>query len=174
MNEYTYTNALETEVRQLKSEAKLQDRKFTVRLVMYACLWFVFGTVVGGTGVTWVYESRLQPAPVVVEIEKAVPVSIETLKTRLEQRLITIEANHAKMQQVLARLSTTNTAQAAQLIEREPVTRVGQDGVGTDHRGNGERVVSGTQGTDQQSSDAAPLSIQQKGKQLGLTRMVVK
>lgn len=158
----------------IAEEVDRNTSRFSWRLYWASFGWYMFGVMTGATGTAWQYESQPKPAPVVVEIEKSVPADLEPLKTSLEQHLMRLEAHQATMQQALVKLSTINRAQAAQLIEREPIVRVGQDGVGTDHRGNGERAVFAAQGTHQQSSDAAPLSIQQKAKELWLRRMVVK
>lgn len=136
---------------------------------------FVIGFIFGGSagmGVMFTAEQP-KPQPVVVHSETpyatpALDAALDKLKTSIEVHFIRQEAALSKMQQDTVKLSTINKAMAAQLIERESAMRVAQDGAAQTREVNTELRRT------QQARDAAPLSIQQMAKELGVSELVVK
>lgn len=147
------------------------------RTIKASVLWCAFGAALGMVGMVYFEQPKPQPVVVHSEMSYATPAldaALDKLKTSLEVHFIQQEALLRKVQQDTVKLSTINKARSAQLIERESVKSVEQDGQLVRVGKGLERSSGDYPASKPVTQDASPLSIQHMAKDLGVTHMVVK
>lgn len=141
-----------------------------VSIVKYSLLSLVFGVALGAFGMVYFEQPKPQPvavmAPTAVTVDQLAGIErrMAALESAKEANTVRAEQRVMDMRTALDKLERLKAKQDGQL------TRVEQDGAS--HAGESANNPI-RQGSNQQSSDAAPLSIQQMASEFGVTRMMV-
>ena len=138
------------------------------RTIKASVLWCAFGAALGMTGMVYWYEHQPKPQPVVtsptaVSIDRLADIErrMAALEASKEANAVRAEQRVMDMRTALDKLERLKAKQDGQLM------RVAQDGARETSQ-DAQRLHA------QQARDAAPLSIQQMARELGVSRMVVE